>query len=280
LYLITSVLLIVFLKFTTEPNFDFGQDAKSQPATEKVNGELNERINDSTDPQPLLRSDNAENSVHEIKEPKNFKSTTISGLDSRANNLTNGMAQANDTLPVADDDGDINFNLDEIEDGVFKEIGEEFHRKWRIWRNDPKPLIKQIIELLPYMMFVLLPVFALFLKLFYVFSKRYYIEHLILLLHNHSFLYLTLVLAMGFDLMFTQLNDSTRWAGQTLASIADWTGTLLFWWMVIYIALSVRRVYRQSWSITLLKTSMLMIVYAALITFGFVTTILLGVYLA
>ena len=39
-------------------------------------------------------------------------------------------------------------------------------------------------------MFVLIPLFALLLKLFYVFRRRLYMEHLIVALHSHAFLFL------------------------------------------------------------------------------------------
>src|SRR3546814_2559119 len=47
---------------------------------------------------------------------------------------------------------------------------------------------------MPATLFVLLPVFALMLKVAYIFKRRLYMEHLLVALHSHEFLCLTLLL--------------------------------------------------------------------------------------
>ena len=39
-----------------------------------------------------------------------------------------------------------------------------------------------------------MPLFALLLKIFYIFKRRLYMEHLIVALHSHSFIFLSLLL--------------------------------------------------------------------------------------
>ncbi len=87
----------------------------------------------------------------------------------------------------------------------------------------------------PYAMFILMPVFALYLKLLYAGSQRRYGEHLLFALHANAFAF-----AM-FSLLF-------------LASFIN-VGLLSFAmgvWLVVYLPLAMRRVYGGSrWSTVL-----------------------------
>lgn len=55
-------------------------------------------------------------------------------------------------------------------------------------------LVGQIFATLPGAMFFMLPVFALLLKVVYLFNRRLYVEHLIVAIHSHAFLFLSLLL--------------------------------------------------------------------------------------
>ncbi|MBC7881005.1 MAG: DUF3667 domain-containing protein, partial [Anaerolineae bacterium] len=59
----------------------------------------------------------------------------------------------------------------------------------------PKILTDAFLGQISKVVFVLLPIFALFLKLLYLRSKRYYAEHLIFALHYFSFVFLLLIAA-------------------------------------------------------------------------------------
>ncbi len=107
---------------------------------------------------------------------------------------------------------------------------------------------------LPRMMFMLLPVFALILKVFYFRRKRFYVEHLIFSLHFHAFAFLVLLcqLLVG---------------GETYGDLA--AGILL-----LYLFLALRTVYRQSVGKTILKVFLLTFSYSIVLGLGFVATIL------
>ncbi|HSN01166.1 MAG TPA: DUF3667 domain-containing protein, partial [Rudaea sp.] len=61
-------------------------------------------------------------------------------------------------------------------------------------RKDPTLLIAGALGVLPQVLFVLMPLFALLLKIFYLFKRRLYMEHLIVALHSHAFVFLSLLL--------------------------------------------------------------------------------------
>jgi len=104
--------------------------------------------------------------------------------------------------------------------------------------------VKTLISNLPYMMLCCIPLFALVLKLLYVRRKIFYIDHLIYALHIHSFAYLATIL---FILATIGLNRVASGAS------AGWIIALLWIAFAAQIFLSIRRVYRQGWFISVFK---------------------------
>jgi hypothetical protein len=137
-------------------------------------------------------------------------------------------------------------------------------------RGARQRLGEYVLELLPQTLFVLLPVFALLLKLAYAFRRRLYMEHLIVALHSHAFLSLAVfLLALG-GLLQTALAHGLLRDGVAALSIA------LAVWMPLYLLLMQKRVYREGWVSTLLKFGLLGAAYTALIGAGVLVTLLVG----
>ncbi len=107
---------------------------------------------------------------------------------------------------------------------------------------------------LPKTVFVLVPVFALILKLLYVRRRRYYIEHLVFAFHVHAFLFLIF----------------------TLMVVNPWTplDVLLLISTVVYLFVAIRRVYRQSWPKTVLKFVILQSAYQSALAMALILTAL------
>ncbi|GAB3780191.1 DUF3667 domain-containing protein [Dyella agri] len=102
---------------------------------------------------------------------------------------------------------------------------------------------------LPGAMLVLVPVFALLLKLFYVFKRRLYMEHLIVALHSHAFLFLWLLLCTLLTMFAHWLEPHALWTTTPL----NWLERLLVLWAPVYLLMMQKRIYRQGWPMTLLK---------------------------
>jgi hypothetical protein len=64
-----------------------------------------------------------------------------------------------------------------------------------------KALLESIVHNIPRAMFVFLPLLAAFMKLLYWRPKRYYVEHLLFLVHNHCFVFL----AMAIMILLTRI---------------------------------------------------------------------------
>ena len=71
-----------------------------------------------------------------------------------------------------------------------KDLDKRLEKNAEKLTDDPGQLIESMVEYLPQMMFLLLPVFALLLKFSYFFSPFQYLHHLVFTLHVHSFVYL------------------------------------------------------------------------------------------
>jgi hypothetical protein len=104
--------------------------------------------------------------------------------------------------------------------------------------------IATLFSNLPYMMLCCIPLFAFVLKILYIRRHIFYIDHLIYALHIHTFAYVGIMLIV---LATIGLNRAAP------GPIAGWIIALLWIAFVVQIFLSIRRVYRQSWFISILK---------------------------
>ena len=132
--------------------------------------------------------------------------------------------------------------------------------------KNPDRLKDAVLGALPSTLFILLPLFALMLKVAYLFKRRLYMEHLIVALHSHAFLCLAVLLA----LLLSMLGEAVP----ALSTPVGWIEGLLLLWMPLYLLLMQKRVYGQGWTMTLLKYFTIGICYTILLSFGVAGTIL------
>jgi hypothetical protein len=110
-------------------------------------------------------------------------------------------------------------------------------------------LLSGFFAVLPQTMFVLIPTFALLLKLVYLFKRRLYMEHLIVALHSHAFLFLALLLGTLVHLLTGWIEPRLPW----IAAALGWLAFGLWLWMPTYLLLMQKRIYRQGWPMTAVK---------------------------
>jgi hypothetical protein len=105
-------------------------------------------------------------------------------------------------------------------------------------------------------MFLLLPVFALLLKLLYFRSSRFYVEHFVFALHYHAFAFvLYTVIIVVPEVLRPEL---------------------LLIWLYLYLPIAMKRVYEQGWVRTSLKWIALSSVYSVFIAIGVLATALVA----
>jgi hypothetical protein len=97
---------------------------------------------------------------------------------------------------------------------------------------------------LPYMMLACIPLFAFVLKLLYIRRRTFYIDHLVYALHIHTFAYVGIILIVSATIGLHRVIPG---------SIAGWIVALLWITFLVQIFLSIRRVYRQGWFISIFK---------------------------
>ena len=143
-------------------------------------------------------------------------------------------------------------------------------------KKDPRHLIEAVFSRLPWTLGLLMPLFAVLLKVVYIFKRRLYMEHLMVALHSHAFIFMSLLLLALLALL-------RGWVVGT-APGAEWIVNLLrdaAWiWLFVYLFLMQKRVYRQGWIMTTIKFSVVGICYTVIITIGLVGALLASLALA
>ena len=138
-------------------------------------------------------------------------------------------------------------------------------------QRDPNLLKDAFLSNVPTTLFLMLPLFALLLKIAYAFKRRIYVEHLIVALHSHSFLCAGLLLALLLDAM-AGWTAAVPW----LSAPLGWAEFALIAWLPIYLLLMQKRVYGQGWLMTLFKYGVLGTCYFVLVTVGATLSLLVS----
>lgn len=147
--------------------------------------------------------------------------------------------------------------------------GGEFERKMELGgrkaSENPAAFMAQVVALFPKVMFILLPVFALLMKLLYVRRKLLYAAHAIFALHFHTAAYLMFMvtIALGF-----------------IPGARGWMTGALMLGLPVYLGFSLHRAYGQSWPKTLVKGLLLGAAYVPLVLTGAVAAVVWAVYRA
>jgi hypothetical protein len=129
--------------------------------------------------------------------------------------------------------------------------------------------LAETLSVLPQALFVLLPVFAILLKVVYLFQRRLYIEHLMVALYSHAFIFMTLMLSALVGLGRLAL---PAWAGPA----TGWLQLAIWAWLPLYLLLMQKRVYAQGWFTTLLKYAFVGLCYSILMSFAVASAALIG----
>jgi hypothetical protein len=135
-----------------------------------------------------------------------------------------------------------------------------------IERMDGRPdlMFRAFMTSLPSALFLLVPVFALMLKIAYVFKRRMYLEHLVVALYSHVFLLMALTVAFLLFPLAWQMRPHGEW----LVLCAKVAFFALLAWVPIYLLVMQKRVYAQGWPMTLLKYSVIGFAYIYLLSFA------------
>lgn len=147
------------------------------------------------------------------------------------------------------------------EDGLAKLgwFGHQVRKLQAAAKDNPKELTARYLDQVPKALFVVLPLCALVLRLLYALRRHTYVEHLVFLLHFHSFMFLAYLPAVLVPY--------------------DWIGLYGFvvtlFWIPGYVFVAMLRFYKQHWLLTLVKSWILGFAYMLLAAGGALLALLL-----
>ena len=127
--------------------------------------------------------------------------------------------------------------------------------------SDPGAALQGLMEYTTPFMLLMIPILAFMQFVVFFPARRYFIEHLVLTLHNHAFIILALLM--------TQLLGYIQSANITLLSSgAALLTTLILIWMPIYLLLSLKRFFEWGWTVTVLLYLLTSVAYTVVISAG------------
>jgi hypothetical protein len=257
-YLVLSILFFLVLLF--DPKDEFGiffepTDEQAQQSEEDT-GEVDK-----------IRDEVIEDLISEgILPPDTLKKgpTKGSGDDTgvEADDETNSESESNEVwdglgVTVTTDNEDeeeedcTDWSLDDVESQAPEWLARRLTPERlqalceKVVADDGAALADKLKDNIPAALFVLLPLMAFVLKLLYPLSKRYYVEHLLFVVHFHAFFFLMLILQM----LFSRL-------GALLAlpeNIVAITLVMTSLYVPVYLYKAMRRVYGQRHLVTIPK---------------------------
>jgi len=199
----------------------------------------------------------------ELPEDKKARFDSLITSRLKAKKGKNETQDNNDISIANNEDGTLSFDFlsDEKNKKVNAFAKELTEKAEKAFNSDTGPLIEQVIGKLPQLMFILLPLFAVLLKVMFIFSKRLYMEHLTVALHSHSFIFIAILLSEMLDVLNGYLEE-------TYPSFASFTGVVaggILLWIPIYLFLMHKKVYKQGVFFTLVKFCVIGTIYSVMI---------------
>ena len=118
-------------------------------------------------------------------------------------------------------------------------------------RKEPEAFVARALDYLPQMMFLLLPLFAALIRLAYLLSPYHYLQHLVFSLHYHSFAFLLYPL------------------GSLIEGLTVHADGLLFFALLVYLPLGLRRAYGSTWKGAIWKSLLIQLIYTLMLAAAF-----------
>ncbi len=148
----------------------------------------------------------------------------------------------------------IRLALNDYADKMQKELEEEkdpgkraeLQENIRLLRS-PEATMAKILKYISYAFFLLLPLFALILKLIYIRRRHNFMRHLVFSIHIHSFIFMVMTFIIGLNLLFKNIPGAIS--------------AVLILSIPIYIIIAIKKFYGQSLGKVVLKFFALSFIY-------------------
>lgn len=248
--LFISTTLVFFFIATLDAQLEFGPDSE---LVQGVNGGSNSEVEaPAEDPPEAPSKDTPE--VPAAETPATPAGGDAEAAPRSGSQVTAGGMQI---------DGDCNVSYEGVPDWLARLVPQ--HRAVEICKritvDGGRSFGRAILANVPAMMFLFLPLMAVVMKVAYPLSGRYYAEHLLFLVHFHSFFFLLNIFVIVF-----------RWGGDLAVPGMLPLGlltALAYLYVPVYLFRAMRRVYGQGFWLTAFKYLLLGCAYfsALMVTF-------------
>lgn len=121
-------------------------------------------------------------------------------------------------------------------------------------KEDLVKLVEILGNYFPYIMFLMVPVFALLLQIFFWKKRRFYANQVVFSLHIHSFLFLLFTILLLLGEIFPNTKFTALW----------------LWLPILYLIVSLYIFYKPKKRWLLLKTAIIILIYAIALIIVFI----------
>jgi hypothetical protein len=181
------------------------------------------------------------------------KNSVDFGFDTKKlDSLINAGASEKDQLSAMGLNKDSGF----IKETVFKQL-------LKFYKQRGGGIVSVFFDTIPIALFLLLPIFALILKLFF-WRRGSYSHHLVFSFYYFSFLFVVLSLLIGINYFI---------------NIPGWVELFIVWSTFFYLWLSMKRFYEQGYFVTLIKTGVISFSYSFIIVIATALLILATLFI-
>jgi len=156
------------------------------------------------------------------------------------------------TLPFLDEEG--NRNLQLLLTAQVSSNLEEL-------TSDPRDFLVESLEYVTFFMLFMMPILALIQQIILVLCRRYYVEHLVLTVHNHAFFLLMIFITMVLGIFE---NVTLAYIGV----VSEWLSVISALWIFVYLFLSLKRYFQLGWFTATLAFSITSILYTIALVAG------------
>lgn len=139
--------------------------------------------------------------------------------------------------------------------GEFLKKGQEFNAMDKEEQNE------KMSRNISYAVFLLTPLFALYIGWFFKRKKRHYLENIVFSLHFHAFYYIAGVLFLFLDKLLPE----------------DTETLILLVLVIVYLLIAVKKFYNFSWVSSIFRFIALLLLYGLTVSFFLIISILLSV---
>ncbi|MEL7309952.1 MAG: DUF4286 family protein [Pseudomonadota bacterium] len=263
-YLVLSFLFFLIVQLTNAANVDFeGADAEQaaaelDAAADRIEGENPQTAEQLRQQSARLRGEDSSNEAESAEDADDSDSEAVDQAGDAADNEDDDFVNVGISFDSRENgSGDCDMNLD-LGIPLLQRFLTPEHQQAvceDLIATRGEKLFERMQQSAPVAALMLLPLMALLMTLLYPRSRRYYVEHLLFLIHYHAFTFLgwALLMVLGYCATLLGVPDAA------MAVIGVLVGVYI--WLYLYRAM--RRVYQQPHWATIPKFLILNVGYIA-----------------